>query len=283
MCSLLRPINTDDTQPAPGCFTGPLTGAGSYYPGTVIQTVSPSQAVIVKEATWVIPGSSPASIGGALRTPGADITVAMTTLPNGSNPRIDLLTAQIIDPGSSTTPVTCDFVWVIGTPGASPVAPALPASATLVTTVNVPSGAASNLVNANIVNDRLFTGVRGSILNVPNKTKISNIQAGDKCLDAGSVRWEYDWTTGWIQLRDQVDIQHGVFTAICNGTTVTVNFPRAFTAAPHVVLTAAQITGNTPTEANIIATTTTGFTCAVRPSAGGTYAGTVAVEYIAAN
>jgi hypothetical protein len=278
---MLRSVAGDPISPAPGCFTGPVNGSG-LLPGTVTQTSSPSQAVVVTKSTWVIPGSNPSVSGGAVWSLGSDVTVPLGLAPHATNPRIDLLTAQIIDPGSSTTPVTCDFVWVHGTAAASPVAPPLPAGATLVTTVSVPSGASSNLVNANISNDRLFTGLRGAILAVPDKAKISVPQVGDKVVDSSNVRWECT-NAGWKQLHDQ-DIQTGTWTiTLSSGAqTGSVTFSRPFAHIPKVVANASPVTGNTAVIIDVSSVTTTQFNYrASLYSNTGAYNGSVTGTFIA--
>lgn len=190
---MLRSVIGDATQAAPGVI------AGQGNPGLVTQTASPSQSIILTEAGFVIPGASPATNGAVLWTPGASITKPLTT-PNATNPRIDLVTAQVTDPGSSTTPVLADCVIETGTPAASPVAPALAAGALLIATIAVPSGTGSNITNAMITDNRLFTGQRGATLWIASRFALSNPQAGDTIYEnITNTYWFYNGAT-WIPL-----------------------------------------------------------------------------------
>lgn len=192
--SMLRPMINDATQAAPGVIAGPAT------PGLVQQTSTASQSIQVLEAAFVVPGASPASNGAVLWTPGASVTKALNT-PNATNPRIDLVTIQVTDPGSAITPIQADVVIQTGTPAASPVAPALAAGALLVGTINVPSGTGSNITNAMIVDNRVFTGNRGGLIWTGNKANLSQPQAGDMVYESTTNQlWFMNNTSTWVPL-----------------------------------------------------------------------------------
>ncbi len=80
-----------------------------------------------------------------------DITPSLSvTTADGSNPRVDIVAAQHTS-SSSNNPQT--YAVIAGTPAASPVAPALPADAVLLATIDVATSAGS-ITNTEIANER---------------------------------------------------------------------------------------------------------------------------------
>lgn len=137
---LLSP-QTDNVTPA----LGRLGGVG----GAVTQTGTPSMAVVVAPAVWVIPGPAPTSQGAFLWTPGTGNQTVTVPASDPTNPRIDILIAQINDPGSTSAAGDASFAIVTGTPAASPSQPVLPTGALYIRTIAVGAGVTS-IVNANI-------------------------------------------------------------------------------------------------------------------------------------
>lgn len=129
--------------------------------GAVSQTGTPSMAVSVTGAVFVIPGPSYASVGAYLWSPGTAATTVTIGGADPSNPRIDLVTVQVTTAGTSSTAGQGDFVVVPGTPASSPTAPSTPTGALVLAQVRVDAGVTS-IVNAKITDQRTFTSMRSS-------------------------------------------------------------------------------------------------------------------------
>lgn len=144
-----------------------------------------------------IAGTSPgvSDTGGAywIAIPGGDV---LLDPPDGSNPRIDLVVAQVYDDdedSSGQREVVLESV--AGTPAASPTEPALPDGSLLIAVVNVPSAGA-----ASVTATGQFTVAAGGVLPVA--------EAGDLPTDGlypGLTAWVVDveehhtWTgTEWV-------------------------------------------------------------------------------------
>jgi len=124
-----------------GVATRPLAGRSGVNPRT------PSTTVAATSTTWTchahagyIDGETSAVAGGYLYSFDTDQTGSMTAA-DGTNPRVDLISAQISDPaesdGSSNPGVA--IVYTVGTPGASPSPPATPARSIALAQINVPA------------------------------------------------------------------------------------------------------------------------------------------------
>lgn len=94
-----------------------------------------------------------------------------------TNPRIDIVVAQVQDSQYSGATDAWKLAVVTGTPAPSPSAPALPANAVLLANVAVAANATS-IVSANITDKRLFVGstpfraraFQSTIQSIPNAT-----------------------------------------------------------------------------------------------------------------
>jgi hypothetical protein len=94
----------------------------------------------------------------------ATLTVATS---DPTNPRIDLVVAQITDVGSSSSTATVNIIT--GTPAPSPAVPALPASSVALGQVTVPANATS-IVTGNVTDARQWTTALGGIVPVASST-----------------------------------------------------------------------------------------------------------------
>jgi hypothetical protein len=164
LMALLTPLS-DNVTASPGLFGG----AG----GAVTQTATPSEAVLVTPAVWVIPGPSPTSQGPFLWTPGtSNQTVSWSAHPaDATNPRIDLLVAQVNDPGSTTAAGDATYNIIAGTPAAVPVAPTTPADAVFIRQIRRNVGD-TTITNARITGSAAAASLRlvSTAVTAPNKT-----------------------------------------------------------------------------------------------------------------
>jgi hypothetical protein len=121
--------NAVDDRRAPGVYLNsladPLTGAGRVLAGLNVQAQAvPDMSVLITAGRAVCP--TPASDGGAyVLMNDASATLAVSAV--GSLPRIDLVCMSVDDADYAGAVYTPKFILVVGTPNASPVAPAKPA------------------------------------------------------------------------------------------------------------------------------------------------------------
>lgn len=135
------------------------TGVGS----PLAVTAGSGMAVAVAVGQCYIP--APTDSGGqylmTLDT-GGSLTLAAA---DPSNPRVDLIVAQVVDVGSSST--TYAVVPITGTPGASPPAPATPTTSIALAQVLIPAGSTS-ITSGQITDLRQWTVALGGIVPVAN-------------------------------------------------------------------------------------------------------------------
>lgn len=129
--------------------TDPLSGIGRVYAGLVVQAKgTPDWSVNVTAGRCVIP--TPASDGGGFYLFNDAVANVVVTAV-GSQPRIDLVVAEVVDPDYAGALSQGQFRVIQGTPAGSPVAPTQPSGTLLLATLthagsatSVASGAISN-------------------------------------------------------------------------------------------------------------------------------------------
>lgn len=139
-----------------------LTGVGT----PLAVSAGSGMAVAVAVGQCFIPAASGDS-GGLYQLTldtGGSLTVATS---NPTNPRIDLIVAQVVDVGSSSTTYTVNIIT--GTPGSSPAVPATPAGALALAKVLVPA-ASSSVSGGNITDLRQWSVTLGGILPVKSSS-----------------------------------------------------------------------------------------------------------------
>jgi hypothetical protein len=100
-------------------------------------------SVDVAAGRAIVPGTVVANEGTYIVTSDATFNVPLQT-PSSSNPRIDLIVAQVYDAqADGGTKYSWTPLAVAGTPAGTPVAPATPANSLLLATVYVPANATS--------------------------------------------------------------------------------------------------------------------------------------------
>lgn len=116
-----------------GCFSG-------VRPGTPSSTVTATSTTwTVKSHAGAIDAEVAAAAGPYLYALDANTSGAMNAA-DGTNPRVDLISIQISDPAESdgsSTP-SAAIIYTVGTPAASPSAPATPARSLALAQINVP-------------------------------------------------------------------------------------------------------------------------------------------------
>lgn len=122
-----------------------VVSADSYV---VTQSGTPGMSVSVSAGTAYVSRSGDANLGMyAVRNDGA-VTAPITTA-DSTNARIDLIIVRVYDAQYTGVTNTAAIEVIAGSPSASPVAPALPATAVEIARVTVGAGV-SSIVNANI-------------------------------------------------------------------------------------------------------------------------------------
>lgn len=120
----------------------------------VSQSASPGMSVSVALGWGVVIGTTQANMGAYQIYNDAASTLTITTA-NPSNPRIDIVVAQINDAYYTGALNSATFSVIAGTPAVSPVAPTQPANSLLLATIAVAAGA-TQILNANITDNRVL-------------------------------------------------------------------------------------------------------------------------------
>lgn len=140
----------------------PLSGIGRVYAGLVVQAKgTPDWSVNVTAGRCVIP--TPASDGGGFYLFN-DATANVVVTPVGSQPRIDLVVAEVVDPDYAGGLSQGQFRIVQGTPAGSPTAPAQPSGTLLLATLTH-AGSASSVATAAISNAQVDERLVGYSIN----------------------------------------------------------------------------------------------------------------------
>ena len=128
---------------------GGIVGSGDY----AVTAPSSGMSVNVAGGQIWIPGTAVANQAQYYMFNDATISVTVPAA-DATNPRIDLIVAQVLDATAGAASSIGQVVDVAGTPAASPVAPATPASSIVLAQVAVAAGVTS-IVAGNITDKRL--------------------------------------------------------------------------------------------------------------------------------
>lgn len=139
--------------------------AGGVFPGGGAMAVTPGSGLAVQVAAGYccVPGATALAGGYVLGTMTAQVLTLAAADP--SNPRIDLIVAQVTDTGTSASGSSVDVVT--GTAAASPSPPSAPATSLVLAQVQVNAGAAS-LTTAAITDERSYVVAPGGVLPIPS-------------------------------------------------------------------------------------------------------------------
>lgn len=139
---------------------GVLGGAGLWVqPGT-------GMAVTVQQGSFVVPVTASPAAGGYASTLSSAATLTVQTA-DPANPRIDIVVANVVDNGNSTS--FGEVQIITGTPASSPSAPAAPANSITLARVSVPAGTTS-ITSGLITDKRPYTTAFGGVLRAPKGT-----------------------------------------------------------------------------------------------------------------
>lgn len=135
---------------------------------------------------------------------------------DGSNPRKDIIVMRVWDNDEDSLGLRqADTVYVVGTPAASPVEPAVPASSFKMATIDVPAGGSPA---PSLTYNAPYTVATGGVL--PVRTD-SELPGGSSGLYDGMVRWKRD--TNELQVHNGSTTWETVAsTALAPGTVVAV-------------------------------------------------------------
>src|SRR5690606_9847479 len=212
---------------------------------------------------------------------GNDASVQLTINPSTTNPRRDLVVAQVRDDQySSHSDDVCELVVVYGTLAGAPVDHSVPEDALVLARVRVPTGVSAVISAAEIDDLRPRVVATGGITPVASLAAWPSPQPGDVVWRTDVERLAVRTSSGWLHpptdyvLRGTVGITGGVSTRPAN-----VPFGVTFAAVPRVVFTPRAATGQAMT-VTITGVTTTGATISVS-AVSGNIAGSPAIDYIA--
>lgn len=156
---LQQVATTPNTQVRPGVIPTVGTGANSVPIDLFVsQLTSPAMSVQVQPGNWV---ATNASNRGPYVAGAVGITTLTVTTANPSNPRLDLVYAQVIDTAASDTGTSSSIIGIVtGTASGSPVLPALPTNGVCISLGQVAVAAgATSITNSNITDLRKSTAV----------------------------------------------------------------------------------------------------------------------------
>lgn len=169
-----------------------------------------NMSVDVAAGRAIIQGTSIANQGSYIVRSDAVTNVGIAAA-NGTNPRIDLIVARVLDKQSDGG---SSYSWtlqaVTGTPAASPVAPAVPASSLLLAQVAVAANAAS-ITAANVTDMRQLSG-QGDV----PKWDFSNTTSTPQSIPGGALVL-YQPTTRFQQVGVNADATNAVITCLTPG------------------------------------------------------------------
>ncbi len=153
-----------------------VTGIGTEQQVTQRAAGANKQVDIADGACW-IHGDENVAAQGAYRCRNNGITTLTITDNTSGNPRVDRVIAEVLDSQFAGASNLWRLRVVPGTPGASPVAPALPNNAISLATVAV-ANAFTSIVNANITDTRLrAVPFRGGEINYTEITASVTVNA----------------------------------------------------------------------------------------------------------
>jgi hypothetical protein len=138
-------------------------------------TGSPSMSVDVLNGVVYVPGTEGANQGvyGCVNDATVNLAIAAS---NPTNPRIDIVVAKVQDTQYSGVTNSWSLAVVTGTPAGSPVAPAAPNNAIVLSRITVAANA-TNITNANIADARPYMATVGGRIACTSTTRPSWVGA----------------------------------------------------------------------------------------------------------
>lgn len=180
-----------------GILTGSTIGVRGGVTGGAGLGVSAASGmnVTVGPGSFVVPNTATPVAGGYSATLAQSETFSVEQA-DPSNPRIDIVVANVVDNGNNTSLGQVQIIT--GTPGASPSAPSAPANSITLAQVNVAPNVTS-IVAGNITDTRPFTVAAGGVLPAA-KGSVSGY-TGMVGYDTGSGSFYHNSASGSTQFR----------------------------------------------------------------------------------
>lgn len=148
--------------------TGGIVGSGDY----AVSAPASGMSVNVAAGQIWVPGTQVANQGQYYMLNDGTISVTVPAA-DPTNPRIDLIVAQIVDTQYGGASNTGEVVDVSGTPAASPVAPSAPANSLVLAQVYVGAGVTS-ITSGNITDERTRLALRAPLVSTPAARMYNN-------------------------------------------------------------------------------------------------------------
>lgn len=166
-----------------GVLGGVVGGAGLRISAATGMTVT------VQPGSFVVPNSGTPTAGGYAATLASQATLTVQTA-DPSNPRIDIVVANVVDNGNNTSFGQVQIIT--GTPAPSPTVPSAPANSITLAQITVTAGA-SAITSGMISDTRPFTTTTGGVLRAPVGTVTG--YSGQIAYDPASGRFYHNNNT----------------------------------------------------------------------------------------
>jgi hypothetical protein len=200
---------------------GSLVPRGGVVPDlggvlAVTQNGTPNMSVNVASGHIYVPGTESGKQGvySCLNDATLNVTIAAA---DPSQPRIDIIVAQIRDAFYSGASNDFRIVAVTGTPAGSPSAPATPANSLVIATIAVAAGVTS-IVNANITDNRYYLTTVGGQTFCTSATRPPLVGLGHRIYESDTGLFRY-----WSGSEWRLNMPYRTFTEL-SGTTASVTF-----------------------------------------------------------
>jgi hypothetical protein len=172
-----------------GVLGGVIGGAG------LVVNAGGGMTVTVQPGSFVVPVSAQPTAGGYCSTLASQGTLTVATA-DPSNPRIDIVVANVVDNGNGTS--FGQVQYLEGTAAPSPSAPAAPANSITLAQIAVAAGV-SSISQGNITDSRPFTTATGGIL-VAAKGAVTGY-VGQLAFDKASQSFYHNTNGGAFQMK----------------------------------------------------------------------------------
>ncbi|WP_042400221.1 hypothetical protein [Streptacidiphilus carbonis] len=170
-----------------GLLAGVVGGAGLQA------TAGTGMTVLVQPGSFVVPNSATPTAGGYASTLSTQATLTVQTA-DPSNPRIDIVVANVVDNGNSTSFGQVQILT--GTAAPSPSAPGAPANSLILAQLSVPAGT-SSMTGGLVTDKRSFTTTTGGVLVAPKGSATGYV--GQVAYDGASGSFYHNTNVGGAQ------------------------------------------------------------------------------------
>lgn len=162
----------------------------------VIQTGSPSMAVLVRSGVGYVPGTEGSKQGVYIVMNDADLTVSIAAA-HATLARIDLIVFKVEDTAYSGAVNASSIVAITGTPAGSPSIPTAPNNSIILAQISVVA-LDTSITNGEITDRRQYTAGAGGLVTVANVAERDAITSG-----------LYDGFPVWLRDQDAINVFNG--------------------------------------------------------------------------